>query len=188
MCREDTNIFRNGLAGLTPYIPGKPVEEVRRELGLTGRIVRLASNENPLGPSPKALAKMKDVLGEVNLYPDGGCYELREALARKHSLSTGHFIFGNGVDNLIPLVVNTFVNSGDEVIIPSPSFAALHTSTVIAGGIPVDVPLKNFHINVEDICSAVGPKTKMLILRPPRNITRIMKSHAKILSRYQAVI
>lgn len=87
MGREDKNIFRKGLAELTPYIPGKPVEEVRRELGLKGRIVRLASNENPIGPSPKAVARMKEVLGEINFYPDGGCFELRAALAEKHALA-----------------------------------------------------------------------------------------------------
>jgi histidinol-phosphate aminotransferase len=171
MCREDIDIFRKGLDGLTPYIPGKPVEEVRRELGLTGRIVRLASNENPLGPSPNAVARMKKVLEEVNLYPDGGCHELREALAKRHSLSPGHFIFGNGVDNLIPLVINTFVNSGDEVIIPSPSFAAYRTSTIVAGGIPVEVPLKNFHYDVGAIRNAVGPKTKMVFICNPNNPT-----------------
>lgn len=171
MCREDISTFRNGLAGLTPYIPGKPVEEVRRELGLTGRIVRLASNENPIGPSPKAVAKMKKVLEEINLYPDGGCWELREALTGKHSLTPGHFIFGNGVDNLIPLVVNTFVNSGDEVIIPAPSFAAYRTSTVVAGGIPVEAPLKDFRIDLEYICNAVGPKTKMIFICNPNNPT-----------------
>jgi histidinol-phosphate aminotransferase len=147
------------------------VEEVRHELGLTGRIVSLTSNENPIGPSPKVVARMTGVLGEVNLYPDGGCYELREALAGKHSLSAGHFIFGNGVDNLIPLVVNTFVNSGDEVIIPSPSFAAYRTSTVIAGGIPVEVPLRNFHYDADDICNAVSPKTKMIFICNPNNPT-----------------
>jgi histidinol-phosphate aminotransferase len=171
MCREDINLFRSGLAELTPYIPGKPVEEVRRELGLTGRIVRLASNENPIGPSPKAVARMQKVLEEINLYPDGGCHELREALAGKHSLSPGHFIFGNGVDNLIPLAVNTFINSGDEVIIPSPSFAAYRTSTVVAGGIPVEVPLKNFHIDAESIYKAVGAKTKMIFICSPNNPT-----------------
>lgn len=171
MCRDDISIFRNGLAELTPYIPGKPVEEVRRELGLKGRIVRLASNENPIGPSPKAVARMKKTLEEINLYPDGGCYELREVLAGKHSLTPGHFIFGNGVDNLIPLVVNTFVNSGDEVIIPSPTFAAYRTSTVVAGGIPVDVPLKNFRIDIEEIYNAVGPKTKMIFICNPNNPT-----------------
>lgn len=171
MCREDINFFRNGLAELTPYIPGKPVEEVRRELGLTGRIVRLASNENPIGPSPKAVARMKNVLEEINLYPDGGCYELREALALKHSLAPGYFIFGNGVDNLIPLVVNTFVNSGDEVIIPAPTFAAYRTGTVVAGGIPVEVPLKDFRISTEDIYNAVGSKTKMIFICSPNNPT-----------------
>lgn len=171
MCRDDISIFRNGLAELTPYTPGKPVEEVRRELGLKGRIVRLASNENPIGPSPKAVARMKKTLDEINLYPDGGCYELREVLAGKHSLTPGHFIFGNGVDNLIPLVVNTFVNMGDEVIIPSPTFAAYRTSTVVAGGIPVEVPLKNFRIDMEEIYNAVGPKTKMIFICNPNNPT-----------------
>ena len=171
MCREDICTFRNGLAELTPYIPGKPVEEVRRELGLTGRIARLASNENPIGPSPKAVARMKKVLEEINLYPDGGCWDLRETLAGKHSLTPGHLIIGNGVDNLIPLVVNTFVNSGDEVIIPSPSFAAYRTSTVVAGGIPVEAPLKDFCIDTEYIYNAVGPKTKMIFLCSPNNPT-----------------
>ncbi|NLJ77025.1 MAG: histidinol-phosphate transaminase [Peptococcaceae bacterium] len=171
MGQEDKNIFRKGLAELTPYIPGKPVEEVRRELGLKGRIVRLASNENPIGPSPKAIARMKGVLGEVNFYPNGGCFELRAALAERHALTPGHFVFGNGVDNLIPLVVNTFVNSGDEVIIPIPSFAAYRTSTVIAGGAPVEVPLRDFQIHGEDICRAVGPKTKMIFICNPNNPT-----------------
>lgn len=171
MGREDKNIFRKGLAELTPYIPGKPVEEVRRELGLKGRIVRLASNENPIGPSPKAVARMKEVLGEINFYPDGGCFELRAALAEKHALAPGHFVFGNGVDNLIPLAVNTFVNSGDEVIIPTPSFAAYRTSTVVAGGMPVAVPLKNFQLHGEDIYRAVSPKTKMIFICNPNNPT-----------------
>jgi len=171
MCREYMNFYRDGLAGLTPYIPGKPVEEVRRELGLTGRIVRLASNENPLGPSPKAVARMKEALEEVNYYPDGGCFELREVLARRHSLPPDHFIFGNGVDNLIPLLANTFLNSGDEVVIPKPSFAAYRTSAIVAGGIPVEVPLENFQINLEDVYKAVSPRTKLVFICNPNNPT-----------------
>lgn len=171
MCRDDLDFYRDGLEYLTPYIPGKPVEEVRRELGLTGRIARLASNENPIGPSPGAVARMKEVLSEVNLYPDGGCFELREALANRHALPPECFVFGNGVDNLIPLVVNTFVNAGDEVIVPQPSFAAYRTSAIAAGGVPVEVPLNNFQIDLEAVNKAVSPRTKVIFICNPNNPT-----------------
>ncbi len=171
MCRDNLDFYRDGLEHLTPYIPGKPVEEVRRELGLTGRIVRLASNENPIGPSPGAVARMREVVGEVNLYPDGGCFELREALAHRHALPPQCFVFGNGVDNLIPLVVNTFVNAGEEVIVPKPSFAAYRTSAIAAGGVPVEVPLNNFQIDLEAVYKSVSPRTKMIFICNPNNPT-----------------
>ncbi|HOV79293.1 MAG TPA: histidinol-phosphate transaminase [Bacillota bacterium] len=169
--RREEFFFRDGLAALKPYVPGKPAEEVRREMGLTGRIVKLASNENPVGPSPRAVARMKEVLEEVNQYPDSGCFELREALSRKYLLPPDCFVFGNGVDNLIPLVVNTFVNYGDEVIVPVPSFAAYRTSAVVAGAVPVEVPLRDFRIDTDLIYKAVGPRTRIIFICNPNNPT-----------------
>lgn len=163
--------YRKGLEQITAYVPGKPAEEVRRELNITGEIIKLASNENPLGPPPGALEKMRQALSEVNLYPDGECHLLRQAVSRKMGLPGDHFIFGNGVDNLIPLVVKTFVNNGDEVIIPAPSFAAYRTSTIVAGGVPVMVPLKDFRTDLEAMLGAVTPKTRVVFICNPNNPT-----------------
>ncbi len=164
-------MYRDGLELITAYIPGKPVEEVRRELGITGRIIKMASNENPLGPSPRVIQKMAEALQEANLYPEGDCPQLREVIAKKYCLPENHFIFGTGVDNLIPMVINTFVNSGDEVIIPAPSFAAYRTGTIAAGGIPVMVPLKDFTVDLKAMLKAVTPKTKMVFICNPNNPT-----------------
>lgn len=164
-------LYRKGLEEINAYVPGKPVEEVRRELGIAGHIIKMASNENPLGPPPGAVEKMREALMEANLYPEGECPELRGTLSHKIGISGEHFIFGNGVDNLIPLVVNTFVNSGDEVILPSPSFAAYKTSTIMAGGVPVTVQLKNFEMDLLAMLGAVTARTKMVFICNPNNPT-----------------
>src|SRR5574337_1855596 len=109
------------IRSISPYVPGKPIEEVERELGITGTI-KLASNENPLGPSPKAVAAVKKALEGLNRYPDGSGFYLSQALAKKYEVKTGQIILGNGSNELIELVVRTFIQPGDEIVSADPSF------------------------------------------------------------------
>src|SRR5436190_13819160 len=112
------------IAGITPYEPGKPIEEVERELGDAlppGGAIKLASNENPLGPSPRALEAVREALSRAHLYPDGGCFYLRRSLAdfhAAHDVSGGEFAVGNGSNELIVLLVQAFTQAGDEVLAP----------------------------------------------------------------------
>ena len=109
------------IKSLTPYVPGKPVEELERELGITGSI-KLASNENPLGPSPKAVAAIKKAAEGLNRYPDGSGFYLSQALTKKYGVDPGQIILGNGSNELIELEVRTFVQPGDASISADPSF------------------------------------------------------------------
>jgi len=114
---------RPALAGLIPYEPGKPVEEVQRELGLE-RVVKLASNEGPLGPFPQALAAMERAAGELNRYPDGGAYRLRTALAERHGVRFEEIAVGSGADGLIDGLSQALLDPGDELVCGWPSFPA----------------------------------------------------------------
>jgi len=107
------------IAGIVPYSPGKPIEEVERELGITGSI-KLASNENPRGPSPKALAVLSEAAKTVNRYPDGGGYYLRDALAERWKVAPDQIILGNGSDEVIVLLTKAFLEPGDEAIMAGP--------------------------------------------------------------------
>jgi len=129
---------------IKPYIPGKPIEEVRRELGLKS-VIKLASNENPFPPSPKVLAAMNAAAREVNRYPDGGCFALRRALAKKLNVDDDQLIFGNGSDEIIVLAVKAFAAKGDEVIIAKPSFLIYEIASTLSGARLHQVPLKDFH-------------------------------------------
>ena len=122
-----------------PYVPGKPIDEVKRELGLKS-VIKLASNENPYGPSPRALRAIRAAARDVNRYPDGDCFYLRRALAKRLKVSPRQLIFGNGSDEIIVLAVRVFVNPGDEVIIADPSFLIYGIAARIAGADVKAVP------------------------------------------------
>ena len=111
---------RESLDKIKPYTPGKPLWEVQKELGFT-EVIKLASNENPLGPSPKALEAIKNILFGINRYPDSNAIELKQIIASRLSLSTEQLIITNGADELITLISETYLESGDEIIVPSPS-------------------------------------------------------------------
>src|SRR3989338_2566953 len=121
------------IEALVPYPPGKPMEELERELGIKNSI-KLASNENPLGPSPKAVKAITDALKNLNRYPDGGCFYLKERLAEKIGVKPDNLIIGNGSNEIIELVIRTFLRPGEDVVMGSPSFAVYPLAVLAAGG------------------------------------------------------
>lgn len=156
---------------LQAYVPGKPLEELERELGLTDS-VKLASNENPLGPSPKAMAALHDAVGSVFRYPDGASYALRRALARHLGVEQGQLVFGCGADEILELLAKTFLRPGDEVVYGWPSFAMYPIVTRGMGATPVAVPLDDdLTYDLPAILAAIGARTRMVILCNPNNPT-----------------
>lgn len=128
------------LAALAPYVPGKPIEEVQRELGLA-KVVKMASNENPLGPSPRAVAAIIQAVSELGRYPDAGGAALRAALARKTGFSPDNLILGNGSSDFIQVAARSFLRPGETAVMSRPSFALYAKNTQIAGARPLEVPL-----------------------------------------------
>lgn len=167
-----TNIkARKTLDKIQPYTPGKPIWEVQRELGLD-RVIKLASNENPLGPSPKAVAAIQNGLTELNRYPDADASALKEAIATKFQVTPKQVITTNGADELITLISEAFLEVGDEVIVPSPSFSEYDFGAHIMGATVVPVAFKEgFEYDVNALISAVTEKTKIIYICTPNNPT-----------------
>lgn len=160
--------IKQSLKDVKPYVPGRPIEEVKRELGLR-HVVKLASNENPYPPSPKVLQAMAAAAVNVNRYPDGGCHYLRESISRKFNVDARQIIFGNGSDELIVMAVRALVNDGDEVVIPKPSFLIYSIASQIAGARIKEIPLRGFHYDLEAMQNAVTRKTRIIFLGNPDN-------------------
>lgn len=155
---------------IKPYIPGKPIEELERELGIKGSI-KLASNENPLGPSPLALRAMREGLKDLNRYPDGGCYFLKEALCRRLALEPGEIILGNGSNEIIELAVRTFLRPGDEAIMAHPSFVVYSIIVQAAGGKNIIVPLKDWRHDLDAMAAQITERTRLIFIANPNNPT-----------------
>jgi histidinol-phosphate aminotransferase len=155
---------------ITPYRPGKPQTELERDLGITGSI-KLASNENAWGPSPKAVRAIRSELLNAHRYPDGSCYCLVKALAEKHGVDPSEIILGNGSDEIIDFLVKTFVQEKDEVVSSHPSFLMYQKYVQIRGGLNYVVPLRNMHHDLEVIREMVSNKTKLIFLDNPNNPT-----------------
>ena len=153
---------------IKPYVSGKPIEEVKRELRLKS-VIKLASNENPYPPSPKVLAAMAVAAYNVNRYPDGGCFLLRRALAKKLNVNEDQLIFGNGSDEIIVLAVKAFAGRGDEVIIAKPSFLIYEIASTLSGARLHQVPLKDFRYDLEAMKAKVNKRTKMIFIGNPDN-------------------
>ncbi|HEX9818238.1 MAG TPA: histidinol-phosphate transaminase [Methylomirabilota bacterium] len=158
------------ILGIAPYEPGKPVEELERELGIPDAI-KLASNENPLPPSDRVQKAVTDALATLNRYPDGSGYYLRQALARKHNVSADQIVLGNGSNELIELIVRTFLRPGDEAVVPHPSFVVYPMIVQAAGGIRVMVMLKDYRLDLEAMARAITPMTKIVFIANPNNPT-----------------
>ena len=161
------------ILGIAPYEPGKPIEELERELGIHDAI-KLASNENPLPPSERVQKAIVAALPTLNRYPDGGGFYLRQALAKKHGVTPEHIVLGNGSNELIELLVHAFMRPGDEAVVPHPSFVVYPTSVQAAGGIRVVVMLRDYRLDLEAMGRAVTPLTKLVFIANPNNPTATM--------------
>jgi histidinol-phosphate aminotransferase len=153
-----------------PYQPGKPIEELERELGIPGA-VKLASNENPFGPPPGVLEALRNALSGLNRYPDGSGHYLRHALAKAHGVSPESIVLGNGSNELIELLARTFVRPGEEVVLPHPSFVVYPSIVQAVGGIRVVVSVKDYRIDLPKMRRAITALTKMVFVANPNNPT-----------------
>jgi histidinol-phosphate aminotransferase len=167
---DDPSLIRPALDGLVPYEPGKPVEEVQRELGLE-RVVKLASNEGPYGPFRSAQEAIARAALELNRYPDGGAYRLRNALADMHGVAFEQVTVCAGADAIVGYVCQSTLDPGDEVVTGWPSFASYVIDPLKLGGVPVRVPLKDERIDLEALLEAVTPRTKLVFIAAPNNPT-----------------
>ena len=158
------------IASIKPYEPGKPVEELERELGIPSS-VKLASNENPLGPSPKAVRAMRGALKEVNRYPDGGSFKLNAALAGKFDIPESSILLGNGSNELIEIIIRTFLRPGEEVVSARGAFIVYVLITQAAGGTNVVVPMKNDAHDLPAMARAVTERTRLVFIANPNNPT-----------------
>jgi histidinol-phosphate aminotransferase len=158
------------ILGISPYEPGKPIEETERELGIQGAI-KLASNENPLPPADRVQQAIIDALKNLNRYPDGSGHYLRQALAKRHGVTPEQIVLGNGSNELIELVVRTFLRPGDEAVVPHPSFVVYPMIVQAAGGIRVMVMLKDYRLDLEAMGRAITPMTKLVFVANPNNPT-----------------
>lgn len=160
----------DNIKNITPYVPGKPIEELERELGISGSI-KLASNENPLGPSPKAMTAIKKAVEGLNRYPDGSGFYLSQALAKKYGVEISQVVLGNGSNELIELLVRTFVQPGDEVVSADPSFVVYKMITQAASGVNVVVPCKDMRHDLDAMAERITPKTRIVFIANPNNPT-----------------
>jgi histidinol-phosphate aminotransferase len=163
------------IVSLSPYVPGKPIEELQRELGLA-RVIKLASNENPMGPSPKALAALSEGTATLHRYPDGGAFRLREALADRWKVTPDQVILGNGSDEILGLLARTFLSPGDEAVMADQTFVIYKMEVTAAHGKPITVPLKQWRHDLQAMADAITDRTRLLFLCNPNNPTGTMVS------------
>ncbi|MCM8833658.1 MAG: histidinol-phosphate transaminase [Candidatus Omnitrophica bacterium] len=164
-------LVRKEIKEIAPYVPGKPIDEVKRIYNLE-RIIKLASNENPCGCSIKVKEAIKENLDEINRYPDGSGYYLKKELSNFLNIPQDEIILGSGSSEVISLTIDTFVNPGEEVIYPSPSFIIYKILVLKVGGIPVEIPLEeDFSYNLDKFFEKITKKTKIVILCSPNNPT-----------------
>ncbi len=156
------------IADLVPYPPGKPIEELEREYGIKNPI-KLASNENPLGPSPKAVEAAARVLSKLHRYPDGSGYYLKQKISEKLGVRPEQLVLGNGSNELIDFLIRVYVRPGHEVISSDPSFLVYRKMVQIAGGANVVIPLKDYRHDLEAMAEAVTDRTRLIFLDNPNN-------------------
>ncbi|MHB8809203.1 MAG: histidinol-phosphate transaminase [Desulfobulbaceae bacterium] len=156
------------ISSITPYPPGKPLEELEREYGITGSI-KLASNENPWGPSPRAMEAIAGALTWLHRYPDGSSYYLTRALAGWTGATPGEIILGNGSNEVIEFLVKAFVQTGDAVITSHPSFLMYQKLVQVRGGVNIVIPLRDMHHDLAAILAAITGRTRLIFMDNPNN-------------------
>src|SRR6266581_6766267 len=175
MSDPGAQLFRPAVAGLTPYQPGKPIEDVQRELGLE-RVVKLASNEGPFPPFPAALEAMAHAALELNRYPDGGIYRLHEALAARHGVAPQQVAVGAGADGCLDMLSQATLDPGDEVVCGWPSFPSYVIYARKQGASALTVPLREQRYDLDALAAAVTPRTKLVYVCHPNNPTGTMNT------------
>jgi len=174
--------FNPSLRELPVYQPGRPIEEVARELGLPAAdIIKLASNENPLGPSPLALAAMQRTLGQLNLYPDGNAFYLKQKLAAKLGVEPANLILGNGSNEIIEFVGHALLEPGTEVVVSQYCFAVYPIVTHLFGAKLITVPASHYGHDLPAMLKAITPRTRILFVANPNNPTGTLAPHADLL-------
>jgi histidinol-phosphate aminotransferase len=171
--------FRPAIADLVPYEPGKPVEEVQRELGLE-RVVKLASNEGPFPPFPAALEAIERTARDLNRYPDGGVWALRAALAERHGVAHESVVVGAGADGVIDLLSQATLDPGDEIVCGWPSFPSYVLDAAKLGAISRKVPLRDQTYDLDAMLEAIGPRTKLVYVCHPNNPTGTAKGRGEL--------
>jgi histidinol-phosphate aminotransferase len=175
----DDAFFRPAVNALTPYQPGKPVEDVQRELGLD-RVVKLASNEGPFGPFPVAIEAMERAARELNRYPDGGTYRLHEALAQRHGVDPAEICAGAGADGCLDMLSQAVLDPGDEIVCGWPSFPSYVIYARRQGATATTVPLVDHRYDLEALLAAVTPRTKIVYVCHPNNPTGTMNGRDEL--------
>jgi histidinol-phosphate aminotransferase len=172
-------LVRGALEGLLPYEPGRPIEEVQRELGLE-RVVKLASNEGPFGPFPAALEAIEGATPELNRYPDGGCFRLRTELADRHDVQFDEVTVCAGADAVIGYVCQATLDPGDEVVTGWPSFVSFVLDPLKLAATPIRVPLREHRFDLDALLDAITPRTKLVFVATPNNPTGTMTTRAEL--------
>jgi histidinol-phosphate aminotransferase len=172
-------VVSEGINQLRPYVPGKPVEEVARELGINNA-TKLASNENPLGPSPKALAAAALALPNIHRYPDAAAFSLRARLATGLGVHANELIFGNGSNELLDVVIRTFCQPGDNVVFADPSFVVYEMSSLASNLAYTAVPLQDFRHPLRAMAAACDERTRVVFIANPNNPTGTYVTRAEV--------
>lgn len=181
MTIDFTKYAVSGVQKLSPYQPGKPIDELAREFDLNPEdIIKLASNENPLGPSDKVKAVITKELEDLSRYPDGNGFELKTVLSEKLNVTTKQITLGNGSSDILEFIVKTFVNPGDEVVVSQHAFAIYGLVTQMQGGEVVEVPAKNWGHDLDAMVRAITEKTKIVFVTNPNNPTGTYNSKAQL--------
>ncbi|OQA91623.1 MAG: Histidinol-phosphate aminotransferase 2 [Elusimicrobia bacterium ADurb.Bin231] len=172
-------LARKNIKKFQPYVPGKPMEEVKREYKIK-TVIKLASNENPLGPSPDAVRAASKILKYSHIYPDGYCFALRKKIAELYSVSGNQIIFGNGTDEIIELAGKAFLNSSDDIIVSKHAFIRYKMAGDLMGCKVIQIPMKGYTHNLAVMASAVTKRTKIVFITNPNNPTGTYNSKSEL--------